>query len=98
MKLIYASATRATSAGEVIVKVVNTAPGPQETEIDLRGAAAVAGDAQAIVLTSGDPADENTLEQPRKVAPVCKSIPLSGTTLKHTFPGNSVTVLRIKAR
>ena len=49
------------------------------------------------MLTSADPADENTLEEPTKVAPVRKEIPC-GTSLRETFPGNSLTVLRVKVK
>ncbi len=47
------------------------------------------------MLSSADPADENTLDEPRKVAPVEKTLEVHGTNLQETFPGNSVTVIRI---
>ncbi|MGH8020998.1 MAG: hypothetical protein ACREIA_22485 [Opitutaceae bacterium] len=52
----------------------------------------------AIVLTSGDPADENSFEDPAKVAP--REIRLSGESglLAHTFPAWSLTVLRVSGR
>ncbi len=94
---MFASATRDEASGEVILKVVNAAAGPTETEINLRGVADVAGKAQAIVLTSENPSDENSLEEPTKVSPKSESIEISGPTFRRTLPGNSLTVLRLPA-
>ncbi len=96
-RAVFASAVHDKKSGEIIVKVVNTAAGPTETEINLNGAKKLAATATAIVLTSESPKDENTLEEPTKVAPKNTTIPVSGTKLKHAFPGNSLTVLRVKA-
>ena len=93
---LFASAVTDSKSGEIIVKVVNAAATPTETEINLNGTKKLASSAAAIVLTSESPKDENTLEQPTKVAPKNTTIPVSGTKIKHAFPGNSLTVLRIK--
>jgi len=57
----------------------------------------LSGPANATVLTSAKATDENTLREPMKVAPVSQKIPTSGNGINHTFPGNSVTVIRVKA-
>jgi alpha-L-arabinofuranosidase len=92
---LYASATRDEETGEVILKVVNTSASPTETEFNLRGVADVEGEAQAIVLTSENPTDENSLDDPTNVAPQTEIIEITGPTFRHTLPGNSLTVLRI---
>jgi len=94
---IYASATRDLASGDVILKVVNSAATPTETQINLQGAKGVTGTATAIVLTSDSPKDENTLEEPTKVAPVTEQLKMSGGRFVRSFPGNSFTVLRIPA-
>jgi len=94
---IYASATRDSANSDLIVKVVNTAAAPTETEIDFAGGGKLAAAARAVVLTSASAKDENTLEEPTKVASKDQSIPVNGKKIKHTFPGNSLTVLRVKA-
>jgi len=91
---LFASATRDTKTGEVIVKVVNATANPTETEINLRGIGRLSGPAQAIVLTSDNPKDENSLDEPTKVSPKTQRLNLAGPKFKHTFPGNSLTVLR----
>jgi alpha-L-arabinofuranosidase len=94
-KAIYASATRDKDTGEIILKVVNTASGPTQTTIHLTGVAAISGHAQSTVLTSGKPTDENSLTEPRKIAPRTEEITLPGLRFTRSFPGNSLTVLRI---
>lgn len=94
---LFASAVTDSKSGEIIVKVVNAAATPTETEITLNGAKKLASSAAAIVLTSGDPKDENTLDEPTKVAPKNTTLPVSGAKIKHAFPGNSFTVIRVKA-
>ncbi len=92
---IYASATQDKQSGDLIVKVVNASADATETTINLNGATKLATTAQAIVLTSEKPTDENSLENPTKVSPKTSTLTVSGTRLTHQFPGNSFTVLRI---
>ena len=94
---LYASATRDDKSGDLIVKVVNTSAAATETTINLNGAKKLAATAQAIVLTSAKPTDENTLENPTKVSPKTEMVNFTGTSITHQFPGNSFTVLRIGA-
>ena len=92
---LYASATREEITGELIVKVVNASADATETTIKLDGAKKLAATAQAIVLTSDKPTDENSLENPTKVSPKIETVKVTGNTFVHQFPGNSLTVLRI---
>jgi alpha-L-arabinofuranosidase len=96
IKALYASASREDRTAEVILKVVNVADHAQSVEIKLDGLAQVTGPVKAIVLTSENSTDENTLDEPTKVVPKTQTLPVAGTTFRHAFPGNSVTVLRIK--
>jgi alpha-L-arabinofuranosidase len=92
---LYAVASHARRANEVILKVVNVSHEAQETDLRLEGAK-VAPTAEAIVLTSEKPEDENTLDQPTKVKPVTLTLKNAGAAFRHAFPANSVTVLRLK--
>ena len=98
VKRFFASATTEQSSGDIIVKVVNGAPEARPAEIALNGAVKIEGPAKAYVLTSAKGEDENTLEEPTKVAPRTESFNLDGNKLQHQFPGNSLTVMRIKTR
>jgi alpha-L-arabinofuranosidase len=93
---LYASASLARSAGEVILKVVNVSAAELPTAIRLAGATRIQAPAKAIVLSSASPLDENTLDHPTKVAPVARTLDLRAPDFQHVFPPNSVTVLRVK--
>jgi len=94
---LFASAVKDNQSGEVIVKVVNAAATPTETMINLNGAGKLAPSAAAVVLTSESPKDENTLAEPAKVSPRDLTLPVRAAKINHAFPGNSLTVIRVKA-
>ncbi|MCX6895321.1 MAG: alpha-L-arabinofuranosidase, partial [Verrucomicrobia bacterium] len=94
---LYAVAATDEKSGDFIVKVVNANAKPLETELNLAGAKKLSGKGTATVLTSENGADENSLEHPTKVSPKTESVSFSGNSLKRTFPGNSLTVLRLSA-
>jgi alpha-L-arabinofuranosidase len=96
LKSLYASASRVKDTGEVILKVVNTSRSELSTDIQLNGVGTVRGPAKATILTSENPTDENSLTEPTKVAPATKTINVSSPSFQHAFPGNSVTILRLK--
>ncbi len=93
---LHAVASLAKASNELILKVVNSAADDRETEIKLNGVSKVAPSANAIVLTSASPNDENSLTEPTRVAPVTRTITLAGPSFTQVFPGNSVTVMRLK--
>lgn len=92
---ICVSAANDERSGDIILKVVNAAAGAVKTEIKLSGAEKLTGKGKAVVLTSASPLDENTLEQPTKVSPKTENVKFSGTTITRSFPGNSLTILRL---
>jgi len=93
---LFASASMANKPGEVVLKVVNVSQWDCETDVELEGARSVRPRASALVLT-GNPMDENTLESPLRVAPRPETITNAAPRFRHTFPANSVTVMRIRA-
>jgi alpha-L-arabinofuranosidase len=93
LKLLYASASHTADTGEVILKVVNTSKSEPSADIKLNGVTTVQGPANAVVLTSANPADENSLTEPTKVAPATRTINVNGPSFRHARPGNSVTIL-----
>lgn len=95
---LFASATRDNATGEVILKVVNTAKAGALAGIKLDTTRAVADRASAIVLTGKSGAEENTFEQPNNVAPVETKIQNVSGSFQHTFPANSITVMRLKVK
>ena len=92
---LFASATRDDATKEIIVKVVNSAPEPLDATIEVKGAPQ-AREAKAVVLASGDAMDENSLDEPEKVSPKPVAVQVQAGRIRHSFPGNSFTVIRIR--
>jgi alpha-L-arabinofuranosidase len=95
VKGLFTSAARDDKSGDVILKVVNVSFESLAAQIELKGAGALTGSGKAVVLTSGNPLDENTLEDPTKVSPKTEMVQFSGNLLTRSFPGNSLTVIRL---
>ena len=93
---LYACAAQEETTGDLIVKVVNTSAQALTTRVDLLDATNLTGTGTATVLTSANPGDENSLENPSKVAPQIGAVNFAGTSLTRAFPGNSFTVLRLQ--
>ena len=81
--------------GELILKVVNTSDTEQTADIQLKGIRKIGGPVTAVVLTSENATDENTLENPTRVAPVTKTLEVGGPLFTYPFKPNSLTVLRL---
>jgi alpha-L-arabinofuranosidase len=77
------------------VKVVNGSSETLQTELQLEGITGLDCSARATVLTSANGEDENSLEQPNKVAPKDQSFKVQNSAIRASFPGNSLTVIRI---
>ena len=95
---LYAVAGRSQDKNEIILKTVNVTDTPYAADIRLQGVAKVESSATSVVLTSANPADENSLDAPLKVAPVRQVIQNVSPRFHHTFPANSLTVLRLNAQ
>jgi alpha-L-arabinofuranosidase len=91
----FATATLDSSAGEVVVKVVNFGASALATDLSLQGAGQVEPTATAHVL-SGEPGDVNSIDEPRRIVPRKETISGVGSSFQHTFPPHSLTVLRLK--
>ncbi len=93
---LYVSASRDEKAGEIILKVVNSAPEPKAATIELAGMKRIEPRCRAIVLASERLTDENSITDPKKVAPVESMIDGIASEYGHTFSPWSVTVLRVR--
>lgn len=95
---LFASATRDEKAGQIIVKVVNRSAEPAPLAIKLMGVSKVSAKAQATVLSAGKLTEENSLDQPRLVAPGTRKTSGLAPEFNFTFQPQSLTILRIKAK
>ena len=94
---IHASAALDEKSGEVVLKLVNSGSAPAKTSISL-GGAAPKGTVRSTVLASDDLKAENSLDAPKKVAPVESTVQASGSGLDLTLPASSLSVVRIPVR
>ena len=93
---MHAVAGRADN-GDIVVKVINAGSDAQTTEISFTGARRIAPTATAIVLQGQGPDEENTLDQPTRIAPVQSTLNGLAPRTRHTFPPYSLTIWRFKA-
>ncbi|MEB8336695.1 alpha-L-arabinofuranosidase C-terminal domain-containing protein [Streptomyces endophyticus] len=85
--------TRDKATGDLIVKVVNAQESAARTKVDL-GGADVADSATVTTLTAAPDAENTATDRP--VKPVTSRFDGVADRFTYTFPGNSVTFLRIK--
>lgn len=94
---LYASATRETASGDIILKLVNVQSGAQRVNINLQGVSTVAREAAGEFLT-GELGAMNSVAEPTKVAPRPLRIDNAGARFAHELPAHSVSVIRLKTR
>ncbi|MGC8782855.1 MAG: alpha-L-arabinofuranosidase C-terminal domain-containing protein [Armatimonadota bacterium] len=95
---LYAVASRNHRTREMILKVVNVSDRALETEIRLQGVRSVHPLGKAVTLTSESLDDENSLENPMRVAPVERGLSGVAPQFRYIFPRHSLTVIVLKER
>jgi alpha-N-arabinofuranosidase len=95
---LFTSASLDEGAGEVILKVVNTAPSSKEVRINLAGAKSVSKVGKAFVLESSDLKAENSLDNPTKVAPIERQLTVPSGEFAYTLMPQSLTVMRVRVK
>ena len=94
---LYVAASRDLKANEIILKVVNSAPEPTKAAIQVKGTGRFKAIGRVMTL-SGALADENSIANPKKVAPVETSVTGVGPEFAYVFKPYSLTVLRLSQR
>lgn len=94
---IYAIAGKEEKSGDIIVKCSNPTGQPYPVDLKINGAK-ITPAATEIVMSSNDPWDENTFEEPTKVAPVTRQITGASSSFSYTFQPYSLTILRLKTK
>lgn len=84
--------------GELIVKFVNAAPDRFSATIDLAHVSNVERLGRVVTLSSQNPTDENSLDDPRKVFPVENCYDGFAEKFNYVFEPWSLTVLRIRTK
>lgn len=81
--------------GELIIKVVNATEQAYKRSFTIEGAMNVLPTGKVITL-SGDATDENTFEQPTKLAPITELYGKFDKKFEYEFKPMSFTILRVK--
>jgi alpha-N-arabinofuranosidase len=92
----FANAGIDTDTGELVVKMVNARAENTDVQLDLRGFGKIDPKAKVITLAGRSPDDENSLEEPMKIAPAESSFKGAGSEFVYPAKPWSVTVLRIR--
>ncbi|GAB3588893.1 alpha-L-arabinofuranosidase C-terminal domain-containing protein [Hymenobacter daeguensis] len=95
---LFASAVADDPAGDVVVKLVNYAATPRAVAITLAGAKKMGKTGRAQTMASDDLNTQNSLAEPRRLAPQTTTFPVTGAVVRYTLAPNSLTVLRVPAR
>ena len=90
----FASAVWDDKAEEVILKVVSMQAEPARVTLQIKGGGRLKATATAITL-SGELTDENSLDDPRKVAPVTSTVKGVKPEFTYTLKPYSLTILRL---
>ncbi len=93
---LYVTASRDQKSGEIILKVVSNAPRPIMADVKIEGVKQIARQGTMILLAGAKLTDENSLTEPKKVAPATSALKGVRTSFTHTFVPYSLTVLRLK--
>jgi len=95
---LYFVTSKLTKSGTIYIKVVNTSPDAQDTQIKINGATSIDATGKATVLTSASVKDTNSLNDPTKVVPVAHVLSSLSSSFTYSFAPNSVTVLQLTER
>ncbi|TRZ46445.1 alpha-L-arabinofuranosidase [Robertkochia solimangrovi] len=94
---IYASAVKDTRAGEIIIKLVNTASNKSTVSIDISGNK-VKRKATLVKLVATDLSAENSLDDPMHVSPVTQEIKTGSDKVEIELEGQSLNVIKLSYR
>jgi alpha-N-arabinofuranosidase len=91
---LFACASKDDASGDIILKVVNVFGVDQTVTVELAGAN-VQKNATGQVM-AGEPNETNSIDDPYHIVPKDFVINDASASWNHTFPANSVTVIRFK--
>ncbi|GAB3425459.1 LamG-like jellyroll fold domain-containing protein [Flindersiella endophytica] len=94
---LYSVTSRDERTGTVYVKVVNPSNAVQFGSLTFAGAS-MTSRGSAIVLGGKEPNAQNTLENPRNVAPRTESVDGVKATYQQSFEPQSLTIFRLRTR
>ena len=90
----FATATKDSKTGEVIVKLANTNIEGTTAKVSLDGK--TLQNAKLIRLTAKNGSEENDIDHPTNVYPTSTNVPVHGDSIELEIPASSLSILRLK--
>ncbi|HEY3761089.1 MAG TPA: alpha-L-arabinofuranosidase C-terminal domain-containing protein [Verrucomicrobiae bacterium] len=94
---VQGSATCDSKAGEIFLKLVNPQATAEVLNVQINGVKNLGHKAMAITLT-GNPDDYNTIDNPKKIAPVTDTVRGIKSSFTYNMPPDSIVVLKLKGQ
>jgi alpha-L-arabinofuranosidase len=95
---IFFDATRDSKTGTIYLKLVNTLGTAQPVKIEISGVTAIARKGTATLLMADSPDDTNSIEEPKKIVPVRKTVRGLGKEFTRVMPPYSIEILELAAK
>ena len=95
---LFFVATKSTEKGAIYLKLVNAAVTAQPVKIELSGVSQIASEGTVVTLSSGQPLDTNSIQEPTKIVPVTEKISGLGTSFTRTLAPYSISVIQLNSR
>lgn len=92
---LFESATYDSRTHHIFLKLVNASSLSQPVEIQLNGAAHVAGRATVITLTGKTTQETNSITEPTRIVPITSAISDAGASFRYLLPRYSIQVFDI---
>lgn len=93
---MYAVSGISKNKDEIIIKVVNPLEKNKITKINLKGISGILPKGEAIVLSSSSPDDENSFDNPSKVAPKKINLDNVSDSFVYNCPASSLSIIKLK--
>ena len=91
---LYVLAGLQKSDGQIILKIINAESTSHNLKVTIENASGVGPMAELVLLTSANPADTNSFEEPTKVSPRKSKIKV-GLTFVYEAPPYSFAIIRL---
>jgi alpha-L-arabinofuranosidase len=92
---LYAAAGYNESDNELVLAVANPTADAVDASLQVKGRRLSAEPGFAETLATDDPAAENSLDEPQRVAPVQASADVTDPDHRYKFPPYSLTILKL---
>ncbi len=93
---LFVTASKEDWTGQIILKIVNPSADAQSASLEFHGSSVPRSRAQAFVLSGTSPTDENSFDQPKRIATISSVIHNASTRFKYLCQPYSVSVLRFE--